>query len=30
MKEYNIKLLVDKDEAEFLFDYDKEKNSQCN
>lgn len=30
MKEYNIKLLVDNDKAEFLFDCDKEKNKQCN
>lgn len=30
MKEYNIKLLVHNDKAEFLFDCDKEKNTKCN
>ena len=30
VKEYNIKLLVDDDKVNFLFDCDKEKNRKCN
>lgn len=30
MKEYDIKLLVDKDKATFIFDCDKDRNQKCN
>lgn len=29
-KEYNIKAIVDKEDLKLIFEYDKEKNKQCN